>query len=194
MEALNICANPLVFSVAGLWLLAPVITSTRRLVKWLMAFAILTAFGTVVLGIAITQNEPWADDGSLQLIVGVCLATFTLACGLAGLACRRRYSPWRFFRWLPGWFFIGWFLGVLPFFWGDLNQSYVWSFFLRAVFSGIVLTLVVTVPYFVLAFCHPLFHERLKKLWSVAEAAAPPPAPIETATAPTQGPNPSARP
>jgi hypothetical protein len=180
LEFFSQAFTSLAFGVAAMWLAAPYLSRLPRVGVFFLAL--------VVLGLAsvfaYACRSDWESNGRETfaflafLACGALIAT--LAMSLAALLCRKRYSPFRLSLWMAVFLAAGWVLIASPFVVfasvaGGGEQVWV---ALPFVLLLALLTFVVVMPFFLLAFVESHYRQRLLALWHLPGAAeSPPPEP-----------------
>ena len=172
-------AGSLVIGVAAVWLLAPQLARSHRLLTFLCFAPTLAGFSFF----SFLVRQDWSEDGAIMalgMLVPLAISVFVVAAAilLAGLACRGRYRPSGLYLWIVVSLLALWFVIVTPFFafamivsGGQLpwQEFFLMLLVLTAVSFGVLL------PFLVLSSANSLFRERLKLLLHT-EREAPPPA------------------
>jgi hypothetical protein len=172
-------AGSLIIGVAAVWLLAPQLARSHRLLTFLCFAPTLAGFSFF----SFLVRQDWSEDGAIMalgMLVPLAISVFVVAAAilLAGLACRGRYRPSGLYLWIVVSLLALWFVIVTPFFafamivsGGQLpwQEFFLMLLVLTAVSFGVLL------PFLVLSSANSLFRERLKLLLHT-EREAPPPA------------------
>jgi hypothetical protein len=184
--------SSLAFGVAAVWLLAPQLARSHRLLTFLCLAPTLGIFSLF----SFLVRQDWTVDGaSLVLVMLIPLAisvlVVALAIFLAGLACRGRYRPLGLYLWIFLSLLALWLVILTPFFafamivsGGQLpwQEFFVVVLVLTAAGFGMLL------PFLVLSSANSLFRERLKLLLHLGRETPPPVLPPEMAPLPGAGP------
>jgi hypothetical protein len=171
-------AGSLAFGVAAVWLLAPQLARSHRILTFLCFAPTLAGFSFF----SFLARQDWDEGGAamaLGMLVPLAISVFviSLAMTLAGLACRGRYRPLGFYLWLLASLFVVWLVVVAPFFVFAVIVSggeLAWSEFFIAILVLTAAGFGILLPFLVLASANSLFHERFKRLL-IAKRETPPP-------------------
>ena len=183
--------SSLAIGVAAVWLLAPQLARSHRLLTFLCLAPTLGIFSLF----SFLVRQDWTVDGaSLVLVMLIPLAisvlVVALAIFLAGLACRGRYRPLGLYLWIFLSLLALWLVILTPFFafamivsGGQLpwQEFFVVVLVLTAAGFGMLL------PFLVLSSANSLFRERLKLLLHLGRETLPPVLPPEMAPLPGAG-------
>jgi hypothetical protein len=166
----------LVFGLAALWLLAPVLRKSRRLVSSLLALFVFTCCSVAAL--LAGQGEDLGSGEAVGLVVstGVGAAVMSVALTLAGLLCRRRYGAVRFCLWLAAALVVLW-LGIFTAMLVCLNifshdDLPAWMP-LAAGSCAVGICCAILLPFLLLAFGNGFFRERLLQLLHLDTSSQP---------------------
>ena len=171
-------AGSLVIGVAAVWLLAPQLARSHRILTFLCFAPTLAGF--TLFSYLVRQD--WNEDGAIMalgMLVPLAISVLVVAAAvlLAGLACRGRYRPLGLYLWIVVSLLALWFVIVTPFFafamivsGGQLpwQEFFLMLLVLTAVSFGVLL------PFLVLSSANSLFRERLKLLLHTERDAPPP--------------------
>lgn len=182
-------AGSLAFGVAAVWLLAPQLARSQRVLTFLCYAPTLAGFSLF----SFLAIQDWNGDGAIMalgMLVPLALSIFviSLAMTLAGLACRSRYRPPRYYLWLLASLFVAWLVVVAPFFVFAVIVSgglLAWSEFFTAILVLTAVSFGLLLPFLVLASANSLFRERFQRLL-IAGRETPPPV-LPPALAPLAG-------
>jgi len=182
----------LAFGVAAVWLLAPQLARSHRLLTFLCLAPTLGIFSLF----SFLVRQDWTVDGaSLVLVMLVPLAisvlVVALAIFLAGLACRGRYRPLGLYLWIFLSLLALWLVILTPFFAFAMIVSggqLPWQEFFVVVLVLTAAGFVTLFPFLVLSSANSLFRERLKLLLHLGRETPPPVLPPEMAPLPAARP------
>jgi hypothetical protein len=168
----------LVIGVAAVWLLAPQLARSQRILTFLCFAPTLAGFSLFSCWV----RQDWNDDGAIMalgMLVPLAISVFviSLALTLAGLACRGRYRPLGFYLWLLASLFVVWLVIVAPFFGLAMIVSggqLPWQEFFLMVLVLTAVSFGMLLPFLILSSANSLFRERLKLLLHTEREAPPP--------------------
>jgi hypothetical protein len=171
-------AGSLAFGIAAVWLLAPQLARSHRLLTFLCLAPTLAGFSFF----SYLVRQDWDEYGAslaLAMLIPLALSVFVVAVAifLAGLASRGRYRPLGLYLWIFLSLLVLWLVIATPFFGLAMIASggrVPWSEF----FIGILIITAVSfgtlLPFLILSSASPFFRERLKALLHVKPEAPPP--------------------
>jgi hypothetical protein len=110
-------AGSLVIGVAAVWLLAPQLARSHRILTFLCFAPTLAGF--TLFSFLVRQD--WSEDGAIMalgMLVPLAISVLVVAAAvlLAGLACRGRYRPLGLYLWIVVSLLALWLVIVTPFF------------------------------------------------------------------------------
>ena len=170
----------LAFGLAAAWLLAAYLKSRLRILNVLGFLLALLVFSVVLF--LITQDWSEAPGAAQTLSIGIALAVgacvISVAVGLAGWLCRRRYRPLVLCGWLAVMLSGLWLLLISPILLfetlatgGRVPMSALFAPVLMA--TG--LSFGVLLPFLLLSFANAFYRQRLIHLLLLAPKPPPPP-------------------
>jgi hypothetical protein len=168
----------LAFGVAAVWLLAPQLARSHRLLTFLCIVPTLGVFSLF----SFLVRQDWTVEGAslaLAMLVPLAIGVFVVAVAilLAGLACRGRYHPLRLYLWFFLSMLVLWLVIAAPFFLIALIVSggrIAWSEFFIPVLAVATVNFATLLLFLILSSASPFFRERLKALLHVKSEAPPP--------------------
>jgi hypothetical protein len=164
------------FSLAAVWLLGPHLGRQHRFLTFLCLLPALAGFGGLVL--AARQGLAFETETlQIGIILAASLLMISVALTLAGWLCRKRYGRIRFAAWLVASLLVSWTALVVPFFVVIIIASGNGAPAAAMISAILVMTGVcfgVLLPFLILSFASPFFHDRLKTLLRLGGEAAPP--------------------
>ena len=178
----------LVFGLAAVWLLAPVVRRGHRFLTFLLVLVTLSGFSVATFAVKQGPDLASGEAMGLGIATAVIAAVLSVALCLAGWLCRHRPGPLRFCAWLLAALLGVGLLVIAPIFviTGILNPGNVPMWVPFAVWGmGVGLCLATLLPLLVLSVANAFFRERLKQLVHLDSPALPPIIAVEPAvTAP----------
>lgn len=169
------------FGLAAVWLLADVLCHCNRFLAFLKMLGAIVCVSAVACLLPAVWDEP--IQGVAQLMfTGFLALVVTGALTLAGWLSKRRYRPVALTVWTIFWCFVLWACVSSPFFIVDAVSSggFDWTEFLQGVAMAAGPTVVLVLPFLLLAFVTPFYRGRLKALLGLH--SFPPPPVLETPT------------
>jgi hypothetical protein len=185
-------AGSLIIGVAAVWLLAPQLARSHRLLTFLCFAPTLAGFSFF----SFLVRQDWSEDGAIMalgMLVPLAISVFVVAAAilLAGLACRGHYRPSGLYLWIFLSLLALWLVIAAPFFGFAMIVSggqVAWLEFFTGILIMTAVSFGVLLPFLVLSSANSLFRERLKLLLHTEHEAPPPVLPPEPSQSPGAGP------
>ena len=185
-------AGSLAFGVAAVWLLAPQLARSHRLLTFLCIVPTLGIFSLF----SFLMKQDWGGGDTalaLAMLVPLAIGVFVVAVAilLAGLACRGRYRPLGLYLWIFLSLLALWLVILTPFFAFAMIVSggqLPWQEFFVVVLVLTAAGFVTLFPFLVLSSANSLFRERLKLLLHLGRETPPPVLPPKMAPLPGASP------
>jgi hypothetical protein len=180
--------SALAFGLAAVWLLAPYLARSHRVLTFLCLAPALAGFS--VLSVLAAQDWGAADVTTLipaLVLLALSILVVSVAMALAGLVCRRRYRPAGLCLWLLVWLLGIGFVLTAPFFLFAMIASggeVAWLEFFQGVLAFVFVNFAIALPFLILSSANSFYRERLKALLHLERPVAPPvmaPAPMTAA-------------
>jgi len=196
LDQLGLAFTSLAFGLAALWLLAKHLGDLSRVAVFFLALVIMGA--GALIAYAFQNDWEGTDPASMVLVLlpAIGALVVSLALTLSALMCRRTYRPFRLLVWLSLFILAGWLVAAAPI-WIPMMVFSVVSgneieFAAPLIFAALlaVITLVVVLPFLLLAFVEPHYRDRLTALLRLprnpteAQRPEPPPLPCPPPAAP----------
>ena len=170
--------SSLAIGVAAVWLLAPQLARSHRLLTFLCLVPTLGIFSLF----SFLMKQDWGGGGTavaLAMLVPLAIGVFVVAVAilLAGLACRGRYRPWGLYLWIFLSLLALWLVILTPFFAFAMIVSggqLPWQEFFVVVLVLTAAGFGTLLPFLVLSSANSLFRERLKLLLHLGRETLPP--------------------
>ena len=170
--------SSLAIGVAAVWLLAPQLARSHRLLTFLCLVPTLGIFSLF----SFLMKQDWGGSGTavaLAMLVPLAIGVFVVAVAilLAGLACRGRYRPLGLYLWIVVSLLALWLVIVTPFFGLTMIVSggqLPWQEFFIGILIMTAVSFGVLLPFLILSSANSLFRERLKLLLHTERKAPPP--------------------
>lgn len=187
-EALDILwapARALLFGLAAIWLLLPVLGGSNRFLAFLKTWLALT--GTSLLFFLATA--PWnavPETFAAVFLLGIACPSLVGALALAGRFSRKRYSEPRLLAWLLVWLTAAISLVFVPIglFAALVNDENILGPMLLAVASLAGSAFALLAPWVLLSWAVSFYRDRLRQWLHVHDSPAPPPVSVPLESAP----------